>query len=298
MFRQAKGKISNSKIPGIKQWVLVPDGTQEILICHWDINQSMIVCNIQVITKYRFVWVGGGGSGTSGGGTGSGSGGSGGGTGGGSGDAPTPIIQNIFTNYGTLSNQHRYKLETLLYNMKDCLGQRLINSIVNGSDRLTIVVDPNLAAQATFRPTTNGNPVITIKDPNTLTRAGLEEELFHFYQHKTLRNGIGQYMPPNAGSANIEFEAKVLRDLNRNISYPYEPGEVAVTNPGYYYWLEGISSNFTRFPTSYDLSMSSYFSYMEQFLQDNPAYQHLQIDRQMPPFSMFNAVLGACPTRF
>lgn len=115
----------------------------------------------------------------------------------------------------------------------------------------------------------------------------LQEELFHAYQNYTVPGGTAQYLGSTPGHANIEFEAKVARDIMQYIDQI--SGGDAVPDPNYTTWIEGSTNNFTKYPTSFSSSMqSSYYTYMAEFVQGNPGYSSTSIDPTMTPISLIN----------
>lgn len=90
----------------------------------------------------------------------------------------------------------------------DCLSKALFETLA--STIASYCVNSSLSAQAGYNPVTKS---VIIKDPSTLSTANLQEEFFHAYQDKVMPGGTAQYLGA-PGSANIEFEAKVIRDAN------------------------------------------------------------------------------------
>jgi hypothetical protein len=129
---------------------------------------------------------------------------------------------------------------------------------------------------------------ITIRSFSSITVDNLEEEIFHAYQDLTIPGGTAQYFG-QPGSANIEFEAKVLHDMYSSInSGAYIGGGVGT---GYSDWIISLTNGAT-FPTSFTQSQrDKYFLFMFQFIQDpNNGYSSDIIDYNLNPTAMFNLI--------
>jgi hypothetical protein len=92
--------------------------------------------------------------------------------------------------------------------LRYCPNQSIINAVWNN---LSFMVYPGIPypAVAAFSPSAN---TIYFKSPSNITSFHIVEELFHAYQNTNYSGGIAQYYD-KPGETNIEFEAKVYRDL-------------------------------------------------------------------------------------
>ncbi|TZF82290.1 hypothetical protein FW774_16530 [Pedobacter sp. BS3] len=198
----------------------------------------------------------------------------------------TPLLDAILKSTSSLTAAQKAKIESLLSEMKDnCVGEAIYNYMTNNSYTFNFSVNSTMSYPAAYNPSSDA---ITMQDPQTTSWQALEEELFHAYQNKTISGGIAQYQN-QAGSANIEFESKVIRDINLLMNGYI--GGLAVLGSGYTDWLSDITNGFTQFPSSYSTTMGSgYYIFMETFVQNNPGYSSTSINYQMPPQAMFQLI--------
>jgi hypothetical protein len=142
-----------------------------------------------------------------------------------------------------------------------------------------------MAAQASYNP---GTGVISLNNLATLSAANLEEEFFHAYQNFTYPGGTTQYAG-KAGSANIEFEAKVLRDINEVVNG--EPGMFAIPGQQYSDFIKNVTNNYSVFPTTFSQTqLTQYFNLLPQFIQANPGYSNDVISPSLNPTAIFSLI--------
>jgi hypothetical protein len=150
-----------------------------------------------------------------------------------------------------------------------------------------------MTAEASYD-ASNGN--ITLKNPDQTASSALAEELMHAMQDFLTPGGIAQYVTSNAtGRANIEFETKVLRDINAMING--QGGILACPSSGYTQWLADMTNGFNTFPPSYFPNVSSgYFIFIDEFIQTNPGYSSASVNTSLQPSMMFSIINSSnCP---
>jgi hypothetical protein len=122
--------------------------------------------------------------------------------GGGSGTTPPPPTDRTltFTERDTL-NQIKSKISA------DCAIGKVVSSVWNG---MGFAVDGSITTPAQWDRTTN---TITFQNSNQINPENVMEELFHAYQNTVYPGGTGKYSKGKPGNTNIEFEAKLFRDI-------------------------------------------------------------------------------------
>jgi len=193
-----------------------------------------------------------------------------------------PTVDTLL-NTNNLTQLQKDSLQTILNQvLSTCLGQALNNYFAQNSVSFPFTANPHAANPAQYNPASGA---ITVQNFAGLTPDGLQEELFHAYQNKTMPGGTAQYIG-QPGSANIEFEAKVLRDMNSIVNGT--GGGFALTGADYNTFIENITSNYTSLPTSFtSAQLSTYFSLMSQFIQDSPGYSNDIINPTLNPEAIF-----------
>jgi len=197
-------------------------------------------------------------------------------------------IGSLMKNPNSLTAAQKAQIQAVLNQiLQNCIGQATFNYFNSNNDKFDFEVNSAIAEPASYNPTTN---VINIQNPATVTPAALQEELFHAYQNKTMPGGTAQYAG-KAGDANIEFEAKLLRDITYYINPGTVGNEWAVSGDNYTEWLGTITNGGTSFPTSFTSSqLTTYFLYMGDWLNQNPGYSSDIINGNLNPTVMFNLI--------
>lgn len=142
-----------------------------------------------------------------------------------------------------------------------------------------------------YTPVTSGSSTPSIgynqKDAATgITAPAFWEELFHAYQDKHYSGGLIQYN--TTGKSNVEFEAKLLRDINTYIDG--RAGVFAINgNAEYLTWLDEITGGGETYPTAYSEIANKYFYFMEMFKSTNPLYNY-PIVPTLQPTAMFEII--------
>lgn len=200
---------------------------------------------------------------------------------------PSPMLDKLMKNTSSLSQTDKNSLESLLAKIyQDCVGMAIYNYLSSNNVTFNFAVNSSITQEALYNP---ANDAMTIKNPSKTATITFQEELFHAYQNKTYSNGTSQYL--NApGGANIEFESKVIRDLNAVLG---SSNAAILTFPSQNYqdWLKDISSGFTSFPTSFTANQTNqYFTFMQDFVNQVPGYSNYKIDSNFSPQAMFKLI--------
>jgi hypothetical protein len=90
---------------------------------------------------------------------------------------------------------------------KDCATNKVINAVWSG---LIFNVDGSISTPAQYDPNTN---TITFRGSSDINANAIIEEVFHAYQNTLYPGGIAQYSRYKPGNTNIEFEAKLFKDI-------------------------------------------------------------------------------------
>src|SRR5690606_23139094 len=86
-----------------------------------------------------------------------------------------------------------------------------------------------------------------------------------------ISGGTAQYL--TEGRANIEFEAKLVRDLSALIEGT-QPSGLAMDAPEYYSFLDSLTNGYTEFPRNIaNLSLPQYYDLLDIFITQNPGYR-------------------------
>jgi len=126
------------------------------------------------------------------------------------------------------------------------LTKKIVNEVWNG---LNFNVDGSISNPAEYNCAIN---TITLKSGSSINKNAILEELFHAYQNTIYPEGTCQYHLGTPGYTNIEFEAKVFKDIysklyggmtSGNVNFPpllFDEYETWITNNAY----EGITQAF------------------------------------------------------
>lgn len=191
------------------------------------------------------------------------------------------------------SNQKIWINEVLDEIAKTCSGSTLYANLV-AAGRFEWKMDPTISPDANYDPVARR---LVLKDQSSLNTLTIAEELFHVYQDLAYPNGADNYTIN--GRINIEFEAKVWRDLMiLSMSGPTGTGPSCCSTVNnaqelnYLNWLISISDNGTKGPSNYaGILASQWYYYMGEFDNSWPSYPG-NIDANLNPqaiFTLFNS---------
>lgn len=186
------------------------------------------------------------------------------------------------------TNQKIWVNEVLDEIAKTCSGKALYANLASAG-KFEWKMDPTLSTPGHYDPVLRR---LVLKDQSSLNVIVIAEELFHAYQDLAYPNGTDNYT--NNGRINIEFEAKVWRDLMiLSMSGPTGTGPSCcstvnnVQEINYLNWLLSISDNGTKGPGNYGGIVSSqWYYYMGEFDNSWPIYPG-SIDANLNPQAMF-----------
>jgi hypothetical protein len=176
----------------------------------------------------------------------------GGGSSGGTVSAPDdPVVSDS----SRLTLAQKVKIDSVIDKIKqDCLGQALLDYMHNNNKTFKFRVN-EVFPTPVYNPT---NGTITVPDLSTLTVAGLQEELFHSFQNFMISGGTSQYAniknssgvisSYTSGGANLEFEIKVLHDIQ---SLLQTNGGFMYFEPSYSDFIFDITNGGTSYPTAF-----------------------------------------------
>src|SRR5699024_5541219 len=190
-----------------------------------------------------------------------------------------------------LTTAQKVHIEFLLEEMQQyCLSEALYDYMVNNDKTFKFIADPNNPARGGYDPQTNN---MVFKDPLTLQYGAFQEELFHAYQNFTMSGGTTEYAGA-PGSANIEFEAKILLNIFMYIEFNGGGAKPAIPNsPDFDNWLDDITDGWTKYPTSFSTGqLYNYFYFLDKF-PNRSDYSYTQVKPNMMPTAMFNLINSA-----
>lgn len=223
---------------------------------------------------------------------------SGGGSGGGSYNPPPEIHTKLkpLVNSISMTYSQRSKLNTALQSFIDegCMQEALYEELVDRNVKLNFRMysNPNEnSAPATYNP--DDSSLIFSRIDN-ITAENLKEELFHAFQDAYYTGGIEQYGKDSIGNklpgyVNVEFEAKVFKDISRNLDYGccyiFDGMHIPIeTRIAYFNWIESIQSNPALITEEYD-------EWLDLFNLYHPEYSSSKHD-DLPLSSALNTLLG------
>ena len=90
---------------------------------------------------------------------------------------------------------------------EDCAANNVVNSVWSS---LSFNVKPSISTPAQYNLTNN---TITFRNSSDINGNNILEEIFHAYQNTIYPGGTGQYSMGKPGYTNIEFEAKLFKDI-------------------------------------------------------------------------------------
>jgi len=209
---------------------------------------------------------------------------------------PLPVAVNIpkqldtlITNKTALTQPQIDTLNSKLNQiLQDCIGKAIYNYLTANQISFPFTfnpsTNPNSPDGASFDPSSG---TINIKNLATLSSTSLEEEFFHAVQNSFYG---GTYQYANTASANIEFEAKLLRDMYQVIN-GIGVNWAIMNDPSYFAFLQNLTNNYTSYPTSFTPTQLGWYKiYLGEFIQSqyNPYYTNDVIDYTFLPTAIFN----------
>lgn len=159
---------------------------------------------------------------------------------------PTPLhpkLQRI-VNQIFMSNDQKTRLNNALLDFinEGCMQEFLYDDLVERNVKLDFGMNPNIDL-ANYNP---NNKSLKFRNYSSITSGNLKEEFFHSFQDAYYPGGTSQYM--NTGRENIEFEAKVFKDIITGLNefgpftafFSIDNDEVS---QDYYSWIYSVINN-------------------------------------------------------
>ncbi len=196
----------------------------------------------------------------------------------------TVVVNKLIKTPTTLTPAQIAALQNLLNQItSNCVGLGLINGLISGGQQFTFTVDNTITPQASYNPLSNS---IQMRNPSSIDVNSFQEELFHAYQNFYYKGGTAQFLG-KSGSANIEFEAKFLKDLKSTIY----GGALTLQDSKYLDWLLTLTNDGKSFPTSLSTSdLSKYFQFMSEFNTQDLGYNNTIINNALNPTALINLI--------
>ncbi|MBW1614439.1 MAG: hypothetical protein JRJ57_10815 [Deltaproteobacteria bacterium] len=121
--------------------------------------------------------------------------------GGGGGESPSQSFRPLTADESEMLESVRINIS------QDCATNNVVNSVWSS---LSFNAISSLATPAQYNVTNN---TITFNNSSSINANAILEELFHAYQNTIYPGGIGQYSMGEPGFTNLEFEAKLFKDI-------------------------------------------------------------------------------------
>ena len=180
-----------------------------------------------------------------------------------------------------LNEEQKILLNEVLINLtNDCGNNYLFNVLIN-KPKISFNVNTSGAFPAIYNPSNNS---INFKNNTNIEYNNLQEELFHAFQNYQYSGGTSQYSGNNtAGSANIEFESKIFRDINCVM----RGGTCNNALGGEYVdWILSITNFGTSYPSS--ISTNNFNLFIGIWRSQNPGYSNTTISTTLTPIALNN----------
>jgi len=177
-------------------------------------------------------------------------------------------------------------LVTALENLisEHCLAQALYNSLVESRFKINFNMDLGLENPASYSPV---NKTMYFRSDDDINGENIKEELFHAMQDAFYSNGIAQYS--TNGKVNIEFEAKLFKDIAKDPDYTccYLFGDDSIPftiKVSYDTWIRKLRIN----PSA--ISNGDYFFWLQKFSQYYSVYSSPMIEPLNTP-TLLNSII-------
>lgn len=211
----------------------------------------------------------------------------GGGGGGGGYYPPTVSFQELeaISNLILLSETQKVKLKNALEDVinESCLQMKMYNLLKDKKIKLTFGLEYNPNDSTAPANYYSNSKSIRFKDENTIDGDNLKEELFHALQDAYYAGGISQYGKDSQGNnlpghVNIEFEAKVFKDISSGMGccYIFRTGNVPIEiRNAYADWIYSIQDNPALLNGDYDCWLDLFNQYHPEY--SSPKHGNLSL---------------------
>ncbi|ASZ11547.1 hypothetical protein KTO58_17280 [Chitinophaga pendula] len=200
---------------------------------------------------------------------------------------PSENLKKIAKSTTTMMVQQVAILNRVLEQFLECcINKAFFNQMVTAGVKLDFKVTPMQLSEGGFKPIEMS---VSFKGNSAINYDVLTEELFHAYQNLYYPGGIaGKH--GTIGGSNLEFEAKLLRDIE--IMKKFMPCCLTIQttnedNAAYFDWLRKITADVTKHPTDFSELQDKYFDFLELFKKSWPAY-FLPTDPNLKPEALLN----------
>ena len=185
-----------------------------------------------------------------------------------------PVPQDSIINSHTLSVLQLMNLDLAFKELieEGCMQEALYNALLSNNVKLDFGMYSNpteTSAPASYDPRDRS---IKFKNKSSITKNNLKEELFHAWQDAYYSGGIWQYR--ETGKVNIEFEAKVFKDIiespDATCCWAFQEAENFPENLSteYSLWIYGIRES------TISLQDTDYRKWLNLFNQYNTEYSY------------------------
>jgi hypothetical protein len=219
-------------------------------------------------------WDGDGGSGYGGGSVG--------GSGGYVPEIPSTDSDPVVSSYGNLDDTQRTLFESKINQFKNenCGSQAIYNSLIDKGFKINVKMNSSISTSAGYDPSTN---TIQYKDNSSFDNiSSTREELVHAFQDSYYPGGTDQYVSDGqntTGFSNIEFEAKLLIDLNTTGCCSVFNNFPLIKNM-YIEWLDIIRNN------GFIIDDNDYDHWLKEFNKYHPEYSSPLSDKLKSPAAL------------
>lgn len=195
-------------------------------------------------------------------------------------------LSDILNPNSLLTISQKKIINSILENVvADCINNSIYENL-KLHQKITFEINPSTTIPAFYNPATN---TLTFSGNSNINYENMQEELFHAYQNYQYGGGTSQYTgQQTAGSANIEFEAKLYRDINcllRSGTCPF-----AINSQNYKDWLYNITDFGSKYPTS--ISGTDFNSYIGIWRNINSGYSNTSISSNLSPDAINNLLFN------
>lgn len=202
--------------------------------------------------------------------------------------APEPKKYTAITNNISLDKAQTDLLETALSEIinQSCISGKPYYLLTQGNHKINFTMLSSSQYPGLYDPSTK---TITFKNNSTITCNSLKEELFHAAQDFYYQGGTDQYS--NVGFSNIEFEAKLYKDITEwaccsMFVNPDVPSEISNE---YISMVQGFAQQgYTSF------TPASYVMWVDRFRTYNPAPYNRPQSTVFTNTNFLNSFMSSC----
>jgi hypothetical protein len=187
-----------------------------------------------------------------------------------------PLTNSIALNNMLLPSQTLLLEDALDELIGVCSDEYIYNELVAQGKKFNFKMDSSLGGFAGYDP---ASKTFSFRNNDAISSGKLKEEFFHAFQDAFYAGGISQYYNA-AGNVNIEFEAKLYRDItaaNCCMAF-YESSAPQSVKDQYTRWIQSLQENpFSITSTDYQKWLKLFNQYTNSYsspLSSNLSYPH------------------------